>query len=244
MEDIVKWFADPARTFESGRDLYLKYGRNKNIKDLLTKERRGQEFLIRKLEYELKKLLPAAALPETPIQQVETNPVQLPTNGDRFPSQEEEKETPSGLSFNSRELPKELQEKYSCIKEYYILMSTFHEKMKQAKTDKTRDKWRGEVLQVEDLIIAAWKDIDAYLLCKEDPAPDSKVPPVNIVERISELTKRQETVNDSIARARRELKKGGLTEKKIENRKASIKKYETELKDIEKELGELNGDTR
>jgi hypothetical protein len=224
MQEIIEWLNNPNRDYDAGVLLYEKYGNNKTILDLLRKKKRDAGFLMEKLEYNLAKI---AAVPEPPVPA--TAPIAAPEINiaeRKFLKQLTEK------NIHENDLPVNLRQKLARVKEIVPLLAALHNKLKSATDDASRKKLVEEMESLENEQIEFWAEVDT-LKKHEKPAPVSVA---QIAAEVEKLTKRKKIVTDNINRARKEIDKGNLTDRKKNYRLASITGWENELKEIDEKI--------
>ena len=152
-EQITAWISDPNRTFQSGYNLYVTFGRNRNIMLYLSRKQNMD-----KLVYELRKLL------LIPIKtNIETTAPMAPIGVNKI----EITETPQHkyLAFEKVDpatLTEDLKKVHAQIAEAYKFQRTYHEKLKLATTDEQRAVLRAKVVEYDEVIANGWDGIDTF----------------------------------------------------------------------------------
>ncbi|HNX87695.1 MAG TPA: hypothetical protein PKH58_01320 [Paludibacteraceae bacterium] len=168
-EEITAYLEKQEKTFDEGFSIFRKYSRNKSLEHFLERKRD-----MAKLAYELRKLLGSKIKDSTvsTLNLIKSQPA--PAVNPVVPP------GPDGATFrylrfqkiNPEELPADVRRIYDQIAEAYKMQRTCHEKMKLAKTDKTRADWRKKVVEFDDVISSGWNGIDAFV-AGSDTIPDT-----------------------------------------------------------------------
>lgn len=157
-ELLNNWLADPKRTFQSGYELYVTYGRNRNIMLYLSRKQNMD-----KLAYELRKLLQLplkinsdekAITQASPLAPIGVQKVE-PENTPQHKQLQFDKVDPATL-------PDHLKKIHAQIAEAYKFQRTYHEKLKLADTDEKRAVLRAKVVEYDEIISNGWDGIDTF----------------------------------------------------------------------------------
>lgn len=164
MYEKIKEWLEKGRDYSEGLDLFNKASKNRALYNYLS---RKQDMV--KLVYELEKLL--KVLPKSEPVEVK-EPVKDQTH---------EKDVKTVQLTHIREgvkreyLPEDLQQVYDDVTETYKLQRAAHERMKlEELTDEQRAETRAVVVSLDNVIVAGWEKIDAYLAGEKVKGADEK----------------------------------------------------------------------
>jgi hypothetical protein len=160
MDDIRQWLRDPERQPEAGSFLYMKYGKNRQLKKLFADGRRA-EYIQRKLVYELRKIASRqeidAAEPPSELKDLKKQFGQL-----------KKAHAPSKLKIADNpyieisKLPEELIDEYERVKAEFPHFAQLHQELKKATTDNKRKNILQEMDEIESRRVSFWAKADAW----------------------------------------------------------------------------------
>jgi hypothetical protein len=209
-EEITHWIDTPGRSFQAGYNLYVKYGRNRNMMLYLSRKQNME-----KLVYELRKVL---TLPiKGDVSQPGLKPF-IPNNeiGVRKIDETPQHKILAFEKIDPASLPVKLQAIHAEISEAYKFQRTYHEKLKLATTDELRASLRAEVIKYDDIISNGWDAIDTFRKSGE------KLPPKATALTALGMSKQINASRSYITRSLKELPT--FDEAKKEHRIAEIRK--------------------
>lgn len=144
--EIINWLNGP-RDYTTGRAIFEKYSRKKNLVNLFRRKYKPDVLL-----YNMQKLVRF---------KVTTIPTFKKTEEISGPKPDGRKTIVTDR-IDYEQLPVRLQKLYNRNREMYKHMRSYHEKMKQAKSDNERANYRKVVIDYDDAISANWKEIDSW----------------------------------------------------------------------------------
>lgn len=168
-EEIQQYLATKAenRDYTTGFNLFCKYSKQFPVQNhLARKEDRSRLF------YKLEQLLEQNDIKESKTFAIPI--IQKAQNKTEVVEAEVRLGAASKGKVNPDDLPAELKPLYDQVSESYKKMRSVHEKMKIAKNDKARAKFRKEIVKLDDIIKSGWKVIDNYIATRELPKVEEK----------------------------------------------------------------------
>lgn len=212
IQEIHDFLTGGILDFNEGFALFCKYSRNESLMSWI-----GRKKDMDRLIYNLRKLNGFTDLKVNPrhadmlirynkapdavvIAKPDTPAGQQAENGKIIFRTYDERRTRRG------DLPEELQKVYDEIADDYKLRKAYHEKMKIAKTDDERAKFRENLMETEDRIRKGWSSIDSYLLARSQTAVNTEFKETTIRSYISKKLKKESLTPADIEQLRIRVK--------------------------------------
>jgi len=199
MNEIQQWLAGE-RNYEQGVALANRYLRNQSLLRYFSRH-----YDPKKLVYQLNKI---KGLRDLQVTQKQRYVVPMPY--DQAAVEKERKLIVFDDHIHVDDLPDHLKPLYLQNRELYKLMRALHEKMKLAKTDEERAKFRKSIEEYDEVIAENWKTLDAWDGTVDTPSAD----PVELTEEEKEkqLAAARKFVSVNVKKA---LASQGLTRQQL-----------------------------
>lgn len=217
MEDIKNWLAGN-KDFSTGRELYMKYGRNQNLRNLFMK-RGPTRYNLSKLISELEAMAAGSrpmnnpALPTVKFinsnvkTQAETMTKFSSSKADEALTSDFKRYTdPKNRKIDPEQLPEELKPVFIKVGEMTRKRSFLHSTLEFLPTDQDRKDVAEEIEKLSESIDSAWKKLDYFRDHGKLPEPKVKVEKFDSIS----LLQHRNNLRSQVSKLKR---KEGTTEK-------------------------------
>ena len=183
LEKIKTWLADENRDFNEGLNLFVEQSRNRSLYLYLVRKKDMDKLVyeLNKIANHLEATTPKVVKLEVLTGNTETGNTETGNTetgntetgapdhhslipGDELVIEDADEEAIENLKnrFDPSQLVEPQRSTFFKISDAYKVQRSFHEKMKLAETDEQRAEFYAEVVRLDDIITAGWKELDDW----------------------------------------------------------------------------------